>query len=104
MYRKKSELTIEDVAQLLELQESSTLSRCERNERKPCFEVVFTYHLLFNVSIEKLFEDEMKFTLKKIRKNIDPLITELKKQSTTRKIRARIAFLNSLKDLIDKKI
>ncbi len=102
-YRKKTELLIEDVSQLLNMQDSSTLSRCERGNRKPNLEIIFTYHLLFEVSIEKLFENEMKFTFKKIEKNIDPLIKNLQNQESTKKVEARIAFLNSLKDLINKK-
>lgn len=102
-YRKKTELSIEDVSQLLNMQDSSTLSRCERGCRKPNLEIIFTYHLLFEVSIEKLFENEMKFIYRKIGKNIDPLIEELSKQNLTRKVEARISFLNSLKDLINSK-
>jgi len=102
-YRKKTELSIEDVSQLLSMQDSSTLSRCERGCRKPNLEIIFTYHLLFEVSIEKLFENEMKIIYRKIGKNIDPLIEELSKQNLTRKVEARISFLNSLKDLINSK-
>jgi DNA-binding XRE family transcriptional regulator len=103
-YRKKTELSIEDVSQLLNMQDSSTLSRCERGCRKPNLEIIFTYHILFEVSVEKLFENEMKYTFVKIAKNIDPLIENLKKQDMTRKVEARISFLKSLKALIDKKI
>lgn len=103
-YRKRTELSIEDVSMLLNMHDSSTLSRCERGYRKPNLEIIFTYHLLFEVSIEKLFENEMKYTFGKISKNIDPLIEELKKQGIHRKVEAKISFLNSLKVLIDTKI
>lgn len=104
MYRRKTELSIEDVAQLLNMRDSSTLSRCERGFRKPNLEVIFTYHLLFEVSIEKLFENDMKYVFKKIERNIDPLIDELKQQEMNRRVEARIEFLNSLKELINTKI
>jgi transcriptional regulator with XRE-family HTH domain len=103
-YRKRTELSIEDVSQLLNMRDSSTLSRCERGYRKPNLEIIFTYHLLFEVSIDKLFENEMKYTFKKIEKNIDPLIEDLSKQEMTKRVEARILFLNSLKDLITLKI
>ncbi|MBA4409730.1 MAG: hypothetical protein C0397_09955 [Odoribacter sp.] len=103
-YRKKTDLSIEDVSHLLNMQDSSTLSRCERGYRKPNLEIIFTYHILFEVSVEKLFENEMKYTFRKIAQNIDPLIEVLKKQDMTRKVEARTSFLNSLKELIDKKI
>lgn len=103
-YRKKTELSIEDVSRLLNMQDSSTLSRCERGYRKPNLEIIFTYHILFAVSVDKLFENEMKNTLKKIAVNIDPLIEDLIKQDMSRKVESKIAFLKSLKDLINKKI
>jgi len=103
-YRKKTELSIEDVSRLLSMQDCSTLSRCERGYRKPNLETIFTYHLLFEVSVEKLFENEMKFTFKKIEKNIGPLIENLQNQEQTRKVEARIIFLKSLKELINKRI
>lgn len=103
-YRKKTELSIEDISFLLGMQDSSTLSRCERGCRKPNLEIIFTYHILFQVSIDKLFESEMKSTLVKIAENIDPLISNLLKQELTRKVESRITFLKSLKELISTKI
>jgi hypothetical protein len=46
----------------------------------------------------------MRFTFKKIEKNIDPLIENLQNQEQTRKVEARIIFLKSLKELINKRI
>jgi transcriptional regulator with XRE-family HTH domain len=103
-YRKRTELSIEDVSRLLNMQDSSTLSRCERGYRKPNLEIIFTYHILFEVSVEKLFENEMKYTFSKIAKNIAPLIEELRNQDATRKVESKISLLNSLKVLIDTKI
>jgi DNA-binding XRE family transcriptional regulator len=102
-YRKKTELSIEDVSQLLDMQDSSTLSRCERGCRKPNLEIIFTYHLLFEVSIEKLFENEMKDIYMKISKNVDPLLEELGQLKLSRRVEARISFLNALKDVIKEK-
>lgn len=102
-YRKKTELSIEDVSQLLDMQDSSTLSRCERGCRKPNLEIIFTYHLLFEVSIEKLFENDIRSLYKRISLKIDPLIDELSKMKLSRKVEARISFLNSLKDIIKEK-
>lgn len=103
-YRKKTELSIENISYLLSMQDSSILSRCERGCRKPSLEIIFTYHILFQVSIEKLFETEMRNTLRKIAENIDPLIKTLTEQDLTRKVEARILFLQSLKALINTKI
>jgi len=103
-YRKKTELSIENISYLLSMQDSSILSRCERGCRKPSLEIIFTYHILFQVSIEKLFENEMRNTLRKIAENIDPLIKTLTEQDLTRKVESRILFLQSLKALINTKI
>ncbi len=103
-YRKKTEITIGDIAQLLNMKDSSTLSRCERDCRRPSLEMIFTYHFLFKVSIEKLFEKEVKILLLKIQKNLPHLIQELEKQNKTKKVESRILFLKSLEDLIDKRI
>ena len=103
-YRKRTELSIEDVSRLLNMQDSSTLSRCERGCRKPNLEIIFTYHILFEVTVEKLFENEIKHTYVKIAKNIDPLIEELKNQDASRKVESKISLLNSLKVLIETKI
>ena len=104
MYRKRTELSLEDISHLLNMPDSSTLSRCERGYRKPNLEIIFTYHILFEVSVEKLFENEMKHTYAKIAKNIDSLIDELKDQVKNRKVEAKILLLNELKILIDTKI
>lgn len=103
-YRKRTELSIEDVSHLLNMPDSSTLSRCERGYRKPNLEIIFTYHILFEVSVENLFENEMKYIFRKIAKNIDSVIDELKDQEKNRKVEAKISLLNSLKVLIDTKI
>ena len=103
-YRKRADLSLEDVSKLLNTQDCSTLSRCERGCRKPNLEIILTYHILFEVSVEKLFEKEMKYTFSKIAQNIDPLIDELKSHDSSRKVDTRIKFLNSLKALINKKI
>ena len=104
MYRKRTELSLEDVSHLLNMPDSSTLSRCERGYRKPNLEIIFTYHILFEVSVEKLFENEMNHTYGKIAKNIDSVIDELKDQEKNRKVEAKILLLNALKVLIDTKI
>jgi DNA-binding XRE family transcriptional regulator len=103
-YRKKTELSIDNISFLLSMQDSSTLSRCERGSRKPSLEIMFTYHVLFQISVEKLFESEMKNTMRKIALNIDPLIESLLEQELTKKVEARVTFLKSLKELINSKL
>ncbi len=101
--RKKTELSIQNISFLLSMSDSSTLSRCERGMRRPNLEIIFTYHILFQISIDKLFETEMRKTLLKIATNIEPLIHILQRQEQTRKVKERIVFLKLLKQSIDKK-
>ncbi len=103
-YRKKTEITIDDVSRLLSMQDSSTISRIERGLRKPSLEIIFTYHLLFDVECENVFEDEIKEIAQRIHVNIPVLVDELSQESLTDKVIARINYLNSLKESIKKKI
>jgi DNA-binding XRE family transcriptional regulator len=103
-YRKRTELSIEDIAFLLSMPDSSTLSRCERGCRRPNLEIMITYHIIFQVSIEKLFENEVRNAKQKIASNIDPLINTLLEQDLNRKVEARVTFLKSLKEVINSKI
>lgn len=102
IYRRKTELSIENVSFLLSYSDSSTLSRCERGIRKPSIEILLAYNILFEASIDKLFENERRCTLMKIALNIDPLINSLLIQEETRKNRERIVFLNLLKEVVKK--
>ena len=101
-FRKKTECTLEDISQLLDMPYGSTLSRCERGRRKPTLEILFAYHLIFNIPIEDLCPEETERAQRKISKNIYPLIQRLERLEKTRKNQARIDFLHSLKTLIEK--
>ncbi len=103
VFRRKTEIMIYDICRLLNLKDCSILSRFERGVRKPSLEVIFTYHLLFNVSSEQILDSEIKETALKILSNIPPLVEELKNQNQSRKTQARISFLISLKDSLSKK-
>ena len=100
-FRKKTECTLEGISQLLDMPYGSTLSRCERQRRKPTIEIIFAYHIIFNVPIEDLCPEEAERTQKKIAKNIHPLVQRLEQLEKTRKNKARIEFLHSLKTLIE---
>ena len=99
-YRRKTELSIDNISFLLGLPDSSNVSRYERGKRRPTLKVIFAYHILFKAPIDKLFENEMQATQRKIALNISPLIESLLKQKQTGKIRERIVFLQLIKELI----
>jgi transcriptional regulator with XRE-family HTH domain len=104
IYRRKTDIKITDIIQLLKTLDSSNLSKCERGSRKPTHEMLFVYHLIFDVSIEFFFEEEIQLVLKEIKRNIEPLIGVLKKQTQTKRITSRISSLHSLKDSLNKRV
>ncbi len=101
-FRKKTELTLEDISQLLGMPYGSALSRCERGQKKPDLEILFAYHILFSASFEELFPEETERIKRKIAKNTRCLLKTLEGLEKTRKNQAKIDFLRSLKTLIEK--
>ena len=65
-YRKKTELSIDNISFLLGMSDSTYLSRCERGKRKPTLEIILTYQIIFQASTNKLFEEQTRRTLNKI--------------------------------------
>lgn len=95
MYRKRSQLTQNDVAFLLKLSDYSNVSRYEQGLRKPEIENLLAYHLLFDIPIESLFERQKHELKDTIRKRVEERLKELKTQPSDAKLRARITFLDS---------
>lgn len=56
LFRKRSDLTQADIASILRISDFSNVSRWEQGIRLPNVEVLMTYHLLFDIPIETLFE------------------------------------------------
>jgi transcriptional regulator with XRE-family HTH domain len=103
-YRKKTELSIDNISFLLSMPDSTYLSRCERGKRKPTLEIILTYQIIFQASTDNLFEEQTRRTLNKISENIIPLIEYLSKQKKTKRGKERIAFLTLLKEIIEEKL
>lgn len=58
-YRKKAELSQQDVATLLNIT-PQTLNRYENGSRDPTLEVTIAYHILFSVPIHELYAPQYK--------------------------------------------
>jgi len=93
LYRKKSPLTQSDIAFLLQLTDYSNISRYEKGHRVPNIDLLITYHFLFKVPIESLFELQSNEMLVNLKQRIELLIKELRESSTAMHNRSRIQFL-----------
>lgn len=103
-YRKRTEITIDDVSRLLKTQDSSTISRMEKGLRKPSLEIILTYHLLFDASCERIMNDELKVMAERFHANIPSLVDDLRKHGQTHKVQSRISYLSLLQDKMKQKI
>lgn len=93
VYRKRSGLIQEDIAFILDLPDYSNISRYEKGQRTPSIELLLTYHHLFDVPIESLFEQESEIIKLKLIQRLIQLVPELKKDQITLKSTQRIRFL-----------
>lgn len=82
VFRKRTQLTQLDVASVLKTSDYANVSRWENGIKKPAVEVLLSYHLLFGVPVEQLFERQKE----EIRTAIVPRIHE------------RVAYLKTLPD------
>lgn len=95
MYRKQSELNQADIAFLMQLTDESTVSRWEQGLRIPSNEVFLGYHLLFDVPIETLVEDQKEQVRTTLTERIELLLHELEKTQPSQKVKSRMAFLKA---------
>jgi len=96
LVRKRSQLTQIDLASILKIPDFANVSRWEQGLKDPGIEVLISYHLLFNISIESMF-DRQKSDLKKILiPRIQERINYLKGLEHDPKIQARIDCLVSI--------
>jgi transcriptional regulator with XRE-family HTH domain len=94
-YRKRSRLTQADIGFLLQLPESSSISRWELGQRQAPPDISLAYHLLFEMPIDSLFEQNAGSVSDVLKGRIKLLIEQLEQQETSQKVRGRIAFLEA---------
>lgn len=96
IYRKKSHLTQEDMVHVMGNKYDFTyLSKCENGSRATNIEILITYHLIFDTSIEKLLARKKESIRKAIIPQIQKRISTLRDTSNLSKSRYRIQNLEN---------
>ena len=98
-YRKKSNLTQDDIAFILKKQKAS-ISRYEKGQRIAPLSLIILYKVIFNVSLERLFRDRYRSLILQLLERSKELITILKNDSHAFRAQDRIAFLQDIVDRI----
>lgn len=94
--RRKSALTQSDVAFLMNLPDGCNISRYERGERTPSFDMIVIYQLLFDIRIESLFQHQNSRLQSELLTRIKQLIENLRPNQKIPKVSQRIKFLESI--------
>jgi transcriptional regulator with XRE-family HTH domain len=103
-YRKQTQITQSDIAFLLEKEDNSNLSRCEKGKRSPSLEMIMVYHLLFNTPVISFFTNQRDAVKQNLIRRIAELIEDLERQEPTENIQLRKEYLSqSLKRLTQEK-
>lgn len=92
LHRKRSPLSQLDIAYLVDTH-FSNISKWEKGQRMPNIEILLTYHLLFNTSIEQFFEPQLNTIKPTLLSQIKRFIGE-KKRENVPKHKPSISFLN----------
>lgn len=101
MYRKKSALSQKDVEYLLI--QNTSLCLIEKGKRTPKIDVLLVYHLLFNTSIESIFELRCKIIQSNLIKNCKKLMTIIKKDTYNPRLNSfKIKSLEEMIERLDK--
>ncbi len=96
LYRRQSYLTQPDIAFLLELNEITGLSRCEKGERPPSLELALGYHVLFGKPVHSLFTPKISALQQSVKDRIEPLLGILYTKEQTSRVRHRVEYLKLL--------
>jgi transcriptional regulator with XRE-family HTH domain len=95
MYRKQSQLNQADIAYLMQLTDESTISRWEQGQRMPSSDALIAYHLLFDIPLETLIEEQKEQVRFSLVKQIGSLLQQLQKIKQSQKTKGRMQFLEA---------
>jgi transcriptional regulator with XRE-family HTH domain len=95
-HRKKSALTLSDIANLLGMKDNSYISRIENGQRPPTVEVILLYSLLFDAPIDELFISQMQDVTQKFLAHSAILLKELQVLPESHESQARSSFIQSV--------
>ena len=91
--RKRSKLSLEDIALLMNQANYSNLSRFEKGNRPPSIAFLLVYHLLFSVPLDKFFELHIEEMRPVLFRRIQVLLDNLRSSEPNSNQRTRIEFL-----------
>lgn len=94
--RKQTPLIIHDLQALLGRKCWASLSRVEAGKQKPTIEIILLYHIIFDIKLERLLEQEI-YRIKKnlITRSLEQ-IDELRTQPSTVELFDRINYLEKV--------
>jgi transcriptional regulator with XRE-family HTH domain len=97
MFRRRSGLTQHEVARLLGCRSGSKVGRYELSRRKPTFETMLGYEVVFRVTLAHLFAGDYRHFLTRARKRARAIKRELVgTEPMTPLTKRKIEFLNEL--------
>ncbi|MFD2565914.1 helix-turn-helix domain-containing protein [Pseudotenacibaculum haliotis] len=91
-YREQSGFSLQDIAGVLAMH-PATLSRIESGIITPGIEVIFAYHFILDLSIEKLFKEHVIKVVKSCLSNAEDLQEKLLDQRSTTSIHKRLSLI-----------
>lgn len=94
--RKRTQLTQIDIASIMKISDSANVSRWEHGMKNPGVEILLTYHLLFDIPIESLFDRQKQEMKEIIIPRIEERVRHLKALEQDPKIQSRINYLGSV--------
>ncbi len=94
-FRKRSLLTLADIAFLLQVPDYSSVSRWETGLRAPNLDMLVGYSLLFDVPMESFFEKQKERITESLVSRISTLISESTPLKESGKFITRKLFLES---------
>jgi transcriptional regulator with XRE-family HTH domain len=95
-YRKRSNLSQDEVAFLLGCQSGTKVSRYERHARKPNLETLFAYELVFNAPARELFAGVYQKVEKRIANRAQLLTRNLSRATPTPMATRKLQILEAI--------
>lgn len=89
IYRENNHLPLNDLAFLLDM-DTGNLFRYEKGQLTPTLKVAIGYHLLFNMPMQTLINQDYVKQKKKLTDRLFLLIEKLQQRTTTERIQNRI--------------
>lgn len=103
MYRRQSNLAQADIARVLGVPNNSRISRWEKGHRHPPLKVLIGYTLLFNASVETLFERHKEELTSAMANRALQHLQKLQDMEQDHKTKKRVDFLQVLLNRLNAK-